>query len=302
MKLLITGATGLIGEALQKACNERGYVINYLTTSRDKIKHTRNYKGFYWNPETGEIDEDCIKGVDKIIHLAGKTIAQRWTKKAQKAIISSRIKSTNLLYELVSKNENQITQIISASAIGIYPDSISHLYDENSPERSKDFLGIVVQEWEKSVDRFKELGLIVSKVRTGVVLSNKGGFLNELVTPIKLYAGSTFGSGKQWISWIHIKDVARIYLFIAEHEHDGIFNATTPNPVKQKNMIQAIAKQLNKKIILPGIPAFALKAALGKMAAVLLGSQLVISKRLDELGFKFHYVQVKSALKDLLSE
>src|SRR5699024_10143109 len=130
MKLLITGATGMIGSHIRRVCEENGHTINYLTTDASKITKSDSYTGFYWNPESGEIDEKCLKDVDKIIHLAGASVSHRWTKKHRKKILSSRIQTGDLLYDLLAKHENQVTQLVSASAIGVYPDSISKMYDE----------------------------------------------------------------------------------------------------------------------------------------------------------------------------
>jgi len=300
MKLLITGATGLIGSHLRSLCKERGYKINYLTTKKEKIENEPDYQGFYWNPEDAEIDEKCIKGVDKIIHLAGASVAQRWTKKHRKEILSSRIKTANLLRTLLSEKENQITQFISASAIGIYPSSMSKLYDESSLKKADDFLGLVVEEWEKEADEFKKLGIGVTKLRIGLVLSSESGFLPEIKKPIKLFAGSYLGGGNQWQSWIHIEDLANLFLFVAEEELDGVFNAVAPNPVKQKFLIKCIAQNLNKPILLPPVPGFLLKTALGEMASVITASHLVVSKRLEEEGFVFKFTQVEGAIRDLL--
>lgn len=300
MKLLVTGATGLIGSQFCELCKEKGYAINYLTTHKGKIEDKPDYKGFYWNPENGEIDPECLEGVDKIIHFAGASVAQRWTKKHRKEILSSRIKTANLLRDLLSKKENQVTQFISASAIGIYPSSLSKLYDESSKEEADDFLGLVVQEWEKEADEFRQLGVGVSKLRIGLVLSADSGFLAEIKNPIKYYVGSALGSGNQWQSWIHIEDLASLFLFVAEEELEGVFNAVAPNPVKQKYLINCIAKALKKPILLPPVPGFLLKTALGDMATVITSSQLVVSERWEGEGFVFKYTQVQSAIRDLV--
>lgn len=300
MKLLITGATGLVGSEIQRLCKENSYEIHYLTTRKEKIIDQPGIKGFYWNPKKGEIDENCIDGVDKIIHLAGASVAQRWTKQHRKEIISSRISSTSLLYDLLKRKENQITQIVAASAIGIYPDSISKLYDEKTTVFSEDFLGQVVQEWEKENKKFENLGVMVSIIRTGLVLSNKGGFLAEVKKPIQFFAGSNLGNGEQWQSWIHIEDLARMYLFLAEEELSGVFNGVAPNPVKQENLIKSIAHSLKRPIILPSVPGFMLKMVLGEMSSMILSSQLVVSKRWEEEGFIFNFTQVDAALENLL--
>lgn len=300
MKLLITGVTGLIGSHIRKLCEEKNYTIHYLTTRKEKIENQPHYKGFYWNPETGEIEEDCIIGVDKIIHLSGASIAKRWTKNYRKEIISSRIKTASLLYDLLKEKENQVSQFISASAIGIYPSSKSKLYDEFSEDKADDFLGLVVQEWEKSADKFSELGIEVAKLRIGLVLSKNHGFLAEIKKPVQYFVGSSLGSGKQWQSWIHIDDLARLFLFAVENDLEGVFNAVAPNPVMQKYLIKSIAQTLKKTILLPPVPEFVLKTALGEMANLITSSQLVVSKHWGNSKFIFRHTQVEGAIKDLL--
>jgi NAD dependent epimerase/dehydratase family enzyme len=141
MKILITGATGLIGSALVPLLLRHGISVNYLTTSKEKIKNSEHYSGFYWNPQQCQIDEGALIGVDAIIHLAGATIAKRWTAAYKQEIIESRIFSANLLFNVLKKNPHQVTQIVSASAIGIYPDSLTNVYSENDPQKDPGFLG-----------------------------------------------------------------------------------------------------------------------------------------------------------------
>lgn len=300
MKLLITGATGLIGKHICEICRNRSYEVNYLTTSQEKIKNKSNFHGFYWNPAQDKIDTSCIEGVDKIIHLAGANIVKPWTKSYREQIINSRIDSANLLYKLLSEEENEVTQFISASAIGIYPSSISHLYDESSTEKADDFLGKVVQKWEISADQFKHLGIGVSKIRIGLVLAQEGGFLQAIKKPINNYVGSCLGSGKQWQSWIHIEDLAHLFVYVAEEEQGGVFNAVAPQPVKQKNMVKSVAKYLDKPLFLPAIPESVLHLILGDRATMILASQLVQSKRLFNIGFTFKFHHLEKAIHDLL--
>lgn len=300
MKLLITGATGLVGSHIHELCREKGIDINYLTTSRDKIENSPGFQGFYWSPENGTLDENCFEGVDKIIHLAGASVAKRWTEKHRQAILDSRIDTAGLLFKAISKKKHHISQFISASAIGLYPSSISHLYDEKSTETADNFLGKVVDEWEAAADQFEELGIAVTKVRVGLVLAENEGMLPEIKKPVQNYVGSALGSGKQWQSWIHVEDLARLFLFVAEEEHSGVFNGVAPHPVKQKNLIKCVAKELDKPLFLPPVPGFVLKTVLGEMATIILSSQLVMSKRLDPLGFSFKFHHLENAVSDLV--
>lgn len=300
MKILITGATGLIGTELVALLLQNGVTVHYLTTSKKKIESKPNYHGFFWNPNQGIIDENALMGVDAIIHLAGATISKRWTTKYKQEIIESRILSSNVLYKALKDNPNTVKQIVSASAIGIYPDSLTKLYTEENTEVDESFLGKVVMKWEESVNKFKTLNIKVAKIRTGLVLSNKGGALPEMEKPIKLGFGSPFGSGKQIQSWIHMQDLVELYLFAVQHELDGAYNAVAPNPVTNKKLTQEIAAVLNKPLFMPNIPKFLMALVLGEMHTILFASQNVSNEKMESEGFKFQYKQVDQALKQIL--
>ncbi|MBC7439472.1 MAG: TIGR01777 family protein [Flavobacterium sp.] len=300
MKILITGATGLVGTELVKLLLKNGINVNFLTTSQKKIKNKPNLKGFFWNPEQGIINENAIIGVDVIIHLAGASVAKRWTNAYKEEIIESRIVSSNLLFKVLKHNPNQVKQIISASAIGIYPDSLKNIYTETNKTVDDSFLGNVVVKWEESVDKFKLLNIKVCKLRTGIVLSEKGGALTEMMKPIKFGLGAAFGSGKQFQSWIHLTDLVEMYLFAFQHNLEGIYNAVAPNPLSNKQLTVAIAKQLKKRLFLPNIPEFIMQIILGEMHEILFSSQNVDNKKIIKEGFLFKFTSVENALDNLL--
>lgn len=300
MRVLITGATGLIGKDIVKRCHENNIDINYLTTDKTKIKGNNNYKGFYWNPNDKELDVNCFKGADAIIHLAGATISKRWTSAYKKEILNSRISSTQLLIDSLRSKPHTIKHVISASAIGIYPDSLTHYYDETFTDFENTFLSEVVKKWEESVEGFSELDIKVSKVRTGLVLSEKGGALPEMVKPIKLGLGAAFGTGEQWQSWIHLEDLANMYVYILTNSLEGIYNGVAPNPVTNKVLTESIAKTLDKPLFLPNIPRLVMKLILGDMHTLLFDSQRVSSKKMETKGFHFKFACLNPALKDLL--
>ena len=214
MKVLITGATGLVGNELSSLLLQNGVTVHYLSTSKSKLVSESNYKGFYWNPNAGDIDKNALDEVDVIVHLAGASVSERWTTSYKEEIINSRVLSTRLLFQTLSKNQNQVKHIISASAIGIYPSSYDAVYSEDNQEVDASFLGEVVQQWEEEVDQFERLGILVSKVRTGIVLAEEGGALQKMVKPIKLGLGAAFGTGKQYQSWVHNHDLASLYYYI----------------------------------------------------------------------------------------
>lgn len=301
MKILITGATGLIGTELVSLLLQNGISIHYLARKKNEIKDEANYHGFLWNPEQGKIDENCLLGVDAIIHLAGAPISMRWTNKNKQEIIESRILSTNLLYRTLKSHPHQVKQLISASAIGIYPDSLEKVYTEDDKSVDNSFLGQVVLKWEQAADQFKRLDIKVCKIRTGLVLSKKGGVLKELLKPIKLGAGSAYGSGKQWQSWIHIDDLVHLYYFALQNNWDGVYNATAPNPVDNQELTKTIAQVLEKPYFMPNIPEFLLKLMLGEMHILLISSQNVSSQKAQDNHFVFKFRTLEKAIKNLLN-
>lgn len=301
MKVLITGATGLIGKEIVKRCHEEHISVHYLTTSREKLKSEDNYKGFYWNPEEKVIDLKCFEDVDAIINLAGAAIAKRWTDSYKKVILESRIQSLDCLRNALSKLENHhIKHIVSASAIGFYPDSFTKYYEESCDKVSPTFLGEVVSKWESAVDEFSKLGLFVSKVRIGLVLDKEEGALPQIVKPVKLGLGSAFGSGDQWQSWIHVHDLSKIFVYIVQNELDGVYNGVAPNPITNSDLTKAVAKTLHKPLFMPHIPEFLMKLVLGEMHILLYESQRVCSKKIENTGFEFTYSNIQPTLEAIL--
>ena len=300
MKILITGATGLVGNELIKILLQNGIAVNYLTTSRKKIANETNYNGFYWNPVVGEINENAFDDVDVVVHLAGATVAKRWTASYKQEIINSRIDSTRLLYNTLGKINHKVIQIFSASAIGIYPDSLTNVYHETDLEIDASFLGNVVKKWEEEVDEFRNLNILVAKIRIGLVLAKNGGALQEMIKPIKLGVGAAFGSGEHYQSWIHIHDLAAIFYNIIQHKREGVYNGVSPYPVTNSVLTKTIAKTIDKPLFLPNIPKFIMKLLLGEMHEILFSSQNVSSRKLLDEGFQFKYASIDRALQDLL--
>lgn len=300
MKVLITGATGLIGSEIVRQCHERNIAVNYLTTSAEKIVSKKDYQGFLWNPDKNEIDLKCFAGVTGIINLAGSSISKRWTDSYKKEVLSSRVNTLRTLYKAIEEIDSSDTiSFISASAIGIYPDSLTEYYTEEHKEVDDSFLGEVVKVWEAEADAFNKFDFSTAKIRIGLVMSEKGGALPEMAKPIKAYVGAAFGSGDQWQSWIHISDLARMFLFVLENKLDGVFNGVGPNPVTNTKLVKEIAKVLSKPLFLPNIPQFIMKAILGEMSYILFASQRVSSKKIEEEGFIFDHQNVCRALEGI---
>lgn len=301
MKVLITGATGLIGSEIVKLCHDKGFEVHYLTTSKRKIVTEDNFKGFYWSPSTGEIDENCFEEVEYIINLVGASISKRWTKSYKEEIINSRIDSLKLLNASLKKlPSNTVKSFVSASAIGIYPNSLSNYYETDEEGIDASFLGTVTSKWEKAIDELKMNGFPVAKIRIGLVLSTQGGALPEIVKPVKYGLGAAFGTGEQWQSWIHIKDLSAMFLYILEHTMEGVFNGVAPNPVTNSKLTKEIASLLKRPLFLPNIPKNIMTLILGEMAYLLFASQRVSSKKIQNLGFQFQHQSIRSALESLM--
>lgn len=296
--VLITGGTGLIGLPLTQALIARGYQVSHLSRTPGKNPQVKTY---LWNVDEGQIDTDCINGVDTIVHLAGAGIAdKRWTKKRKQLLIDSRTKSIGLIYELLRQKPNhEVKSIISASATGYYSNRGNELLTEES-RPMHDFLGTCCIEWEKAVDEGKQIGLEVTKFRTGVILSTKGGALPPLALPVILYIGTALGNGKQYIPWIHLQDAVEMYLQAIDGQlPPDVYNMVAPNPVTNKELTQAVARQLRKPLWLPNVPAVALKLALGEMSLVVLGSTKVSAQKVQKAGYQFKYNNIADALKDI---
>lgn len=295
--ILITGGTGLIGSRLTNQLLDKGYTVSHLSRSAGKDPRV---KTFFWNVNKGEIDPRCLEGVGTIIHLAGAGIAaKRWTKKRKKELIESRTKSIGLIYNLMEIDPGQIRSVISASAIGYYSDRGDELLTEASLPAT-DFLAECCVKWEQAVDAGEKFNLRIVKLRTGVVLDKKGGALKQLAVPVKLYVGSPLGSGMQWTPWIHWQDTLDMYLHAVERlDFAGVYNMVAPNPVTNKELTVAVAKQLHKPLWAPKVPAFVLKLLLGEMSTVVLGSTRVSAQKVEEVGFKFKFTDIQLALKEI---
>lgn len=296
--VLITGGTGLIGKPLTEALLAKGYQVSHL--SRKPGKNPK-VKTFLWDVSKQQIDPDCISGVDTIVHLAGAGIAdKRWTAKRKKELIESRTESIKLIYNLLHKNQNhQVKQVISASATGYYSNRGNELLTESSVPLH-DFLATCCIEWEKAVDEGKQLGLPVTKFRTGVVLTTGGGALPPLALPVKFGVGTVLGNGKQYIPWIHLQDAVNMYLQALEGQlPPDVYNMVAPNPVTNQQLTKAVARQLRRPLWLPNVPAFVLKLIFGEMSLVVLGSTRVSAEKIQSRGFQFKYPTVEDALSNI---
>ncbi|WP_221394655.1 TIGR01777 family oxidoreductase [Dyadobacter sp. NIV53] len=299
-KILITGGTGLIGKRLTEMLLLKGYEVAYLSRKKKDIP---SVKVFEWNVEKGYIEEGALENLDYLIHLAGEGVADgRWTEERKKVIISSRTETIGLIGKKLKEKNILPKALISASGSNYYPEGDQH-HTEGSPA-GNGFLSHVTIEWEKAANSIKELGVRTVILRTGVVLSNKGGAIPQMALPAKFGFGAPLGTGKQYISWIHIDDICSMYLAAIENETwNGVYNAIAAPPVTNEELTKQICIALDKPQWFPNVPAFALKLAFGEMAHVVLGSNYVVNKRIkEETDFKYKFADLDVALKEVLSK
>ncbi len=301
-KILIAGGSGFIGRNLSFYFINKNYNIYHLSTSKKQIQ---NIQVFEWNPKKRLISEEgkqILQQVDAIIVLSGANIAGKiWDDSYKKEIQNSRIDSTTFLCELLNNSINQKRPevVIFASATGFYGDRGSEVLTEES-KRGSGFLAETCELWEQSaINLHPEIRKV--HIRIGFVLDKNEGALPKMILPIKFFVGAIPGSGKQFVSWIHILDLVRIFEFAVENtEVRGIYNGTAPHPVTLEDLLNTSAKILNRKIFLPNIPEFLIRFALGEMSELVLASSCVIPKRLLDKNFEFKYKTIESALTDLL--
>lgn len=298
--VLITGASGLIGTRLTDLLLQKGYQVSHLSRSSG----SGAIPIYQWDVNEGVIASEAIQETNAIVHLAGAGIAdKRWSASRKKEILESRTKSSELLYQTLKQNKHNVKTVVSASAIGIYGEAGSEKIFTEEDLPANDFLANVVKQWEDSVSQIESLGIRVVKIRIGILLSEKGGALAEMLKPVKWCIGSPLGSGKQLMSWIHIDDVCQIFIkAIEDQSMQGTYNAVTPTPTTNKGMTVAIAKALDKPLWAPNVPGFILRLVLGKMSDLVLKGSAVSSAKIQRTGFKFKYTHLKDALGHLLGE
>ncbi|MEA3460906.1 MAG: TIGR01777 family oxidoreductase [Bacteroidota bacterium] len=300
LRVLITGGSGLIGQTLRIKLEEKGYEVILLSRNK-KIQDTASIA---WDIDRNEIDREALNSCDYIIHLAGANIgAKRWTRKRKQEILDSRIKSAELIFHNIDLQNKKLKAFVSASAIGYYGAITSeHIYNEVDPPAG-DFLGQTCEKWELAADRFAEIDIRTVKIRTGIVLSKKGGALSKLQIPVRLGLGAPTGPGNQYMPWIHMDDLCSIYIHALESEDiDGAYNAVAPEQITNKEFTRNVAKALKKPFWTPNIPAFAMKLLFGEMAAMLLTGSRVASDKIRKTGFTFKFPDIDSALEDLYFE
>jgi uncharacterized protein len=293
-KILITGGSGLVGKKITALLERKGYEVAWLSRSPEKYKQ----RSFAWDVEKQTIDPEAFFWADGIIHLAGEGVAdKRWTAARKKAILQSRTQSTLLLKQAIEKSEKKPEVFVSASAVGYYGFNTGDELMEEDGKAGNDFLAQVVMAWESEVEKIAAHGIRTVMLRIGIVLDNKGGALVEMLKPP---VAAPLGNGQQWMSWIAIDDLARMFLFAIEKEEmKGVYNAVGPNPATNAELTKAAAKKAGKFFVEIGVPGFALKIILGEMAQMVLGGNRVSAKKIRKAGFEFRYPVLEDALEKI---
>jgi uncharacterized protein len=297
-KILITGGSGMIGTRLTNVLLQKGYDVVHLGRGKANGKVPE----FVWNIETRQIPAEAFSGVDTIVHLAGANVGDKpWTTRRKREILESRVHSSRLLFDFLKRNPTSIKKFISASAIGYYGFGHDTKVFKEDDAPGDDFLADVVRKWESEVDQVASLGIKVTKVRVGIVLTMEGGALKEMVKPIKYYVGAPLGSGNQKLSWIHLDDVCGVFLKVIQDDTlSGAVNAVGPDPVTNRDLTNAIARTLKRPLILPPIPEAVIKMLLGEMADLALKGNSVSNDKLVHSGFAYKFPTLEMALQDLL--
>ncbi len=301
-RVLVTGASGLVGRTLIPALVARGHSVHAL--SRSETRHGQPGVTFFvWDVDTGHIDPRCLDGVGAIVHLAGENIAARpWSDRRKRALVESRTKSIALLYEVLEKRNHGVQTVVSASASGYYEPNVDAWMSEDRPP-ADNFLGQTGYAWERAVAQGQRLGVRTVSMRSGVVLANEGGLYPKFAGMVKRGLGSAPGSGDQWLPWIHVDDAVAGYLFALEHHGvSGVYNMAAPGQVPFRQFLQAIAHHYGKPLWLPNIPRVLLKAMLGQLSELLVDGTRMSVEKLRNAGFRFKYPEIGGAVAALASQ
>ena len=301
MKVFMTGGTGFVGTTMAHKLLEQGHQVTILTRKMGADRTLPRGASFLEGDPTKRGEwQKAVPQHEVIVNLAGASIFRRWNQETKKVIRESRILTTTNLVEALSDGGGKETTLLSTSAVGYYGFHGDEELDEDSPP-GEDFLASVTQDWETAALKAEALNVRVVICRLGIVLGENGGALGELIPIFQKGLGSPLGSGKQWFSWIHEMDLVGIYLFlIANNELSGPFNCAAPEPVRNKDLTQALGKALGKPTFIPAVPGFVIKLIKGEFGTVLLRGQRVLPKKLLEAGFRFRFSRIYEALNDLV--
>ncbi len=302
MKILITGGTGFVGAQLTSRLIRDGHEVTVLTRSLKGAKASSPEISYLERDPTQKgLWQESIKDQDAVINLAGASIFSKWTEEHKKAIRESRVNTTKNIVEAIPSPPERLFTLISTSAVGYYGFHGDEEVDEQSPPGT-DFLARIALEWEAEALKAREKGALVVTTRFGIVLGERGGALSQMIPLFKKCIGGPIGSGKQWFSWVHIKDLVEAFAFLLRHpEISGPVNVCSPNPIRNGDLAKALGKALHRPSFIPA-PAFMVKLVLGEFGSVILEGQRVIPKRLLENGFVFEYPTIEKALQNIVGQ
>jgi len=296
MKFIVSGGTGFIGRQIVNDLLAQGHYAGVYSRRPGDAARTA-IATYRWDPMDGEPPVDSVHDMDAVIHLAGERIDQRWNPEVKEKIRASRVDGTRRLVDAISKARHKPKVLICASGIGAYGNRGDEILTEQS-SLGKGFLADVCRSWEAEADRAAWFGVRVVKIRIGFVLGRNGGAMKRLVPLFSFCLGGTLGSGKQWMPWVHVEDVSRLFIWAAENEVSGVFNAVSPNPARNKDFTKALGSALHRPTILP-TPGFAIKALLGELGAHVLDSVRVVPEAALKAGFQFKFPNLDGALIDV---
>lgn len=298
-RVVITGATGLIGKKLAKKLHERGDVPVIISRDPVQARGMAFVNEFVkWDYKDPKPVLKKLEGAHAFINLAGATVAERWSDPYKMVILNSRVQTTDALVHAISLLQEKPKVLISSSATGFYGNTGDNEVDETSPH-GEGFLADVCVAWEQQAHLAEEHGVKVSIVRTGVVLSPEGGALKKMIPAFRFMVGGSLGAGTQWMSWIHINDIVELYLHLIDNPQDGVFNGVSPTPVTMDVFVFQLGRALKKPSLMK-VPSFMLKLMFGEMASTILDSQKVIPAYTEKSGFHFKFPELDLALEDLL--
>lgn len=297
MKVAITGGSGFVGQEIMKQLNDKGHEVFILTRSHKQSTNSAHM--VQWLVDNAKPEEQ-LENIDAWINLAGASINDgRWNEKQKQKIYDSRMKVTDEVLRILEKVNQKPKVLINASAIGIYPPSEHETYSEQSLSRGSDFLAKTVEDWEKKATKAEQFGIRVAFGRFGVILGKNEGALPLMAMPYKMGVGGQVGSGKQWVSWVHVSDVAKAILYAIEHDDfKGPFNVTSPHPKQMKEFGKTLSQVLHRPHWVP-VPAIALKLVLGDKSQLVLEGQRVIPEKLLTHGFTFTFPNLTNALENI---
>ena len=297
MRILLTGGTGFIGSAISKRLLDEGHSI-VLLTRQIPSKKKKGIQYYQFDYLTDDFHIRMFDGVDGVIHLAGEDLSSsRWSKAKKESIRSSRIDYSEKIVSFINKN-CRLKFFLSASAIGYYVQSKNDQMLDESSANGTDFLAGICSDWEREISKIKVADRVLV-TRFGIVLGKDGGALKKALPVFQAGTGGRLGDGKQWMSWIHIEDLVNALIFIVSSNEQGVFNLTSPNPVRNTDFTEALAHALHRPSFVP-VPETVLKLMAGEMATLLLSSQRVLPKHLESLGFKFQHPELRKGLENLL--